>query len=364
MPMFRSPQNPHLAKDGIDYQSIIDGWSLETKSPGEIELNREGVPINSNHSAFTGTGAKDIFICGYKPNASDQSGSWIPQGMSSSGDADPSGLIDGEKWIATTQYDGSRARISLVKVSQMSGVIPYRVIMLVEPYVDPVKGANFRNIPIHAGGCVWFRNFLYVVDTDYGIRVFDMAQMKLMTGVGDQSKMGKQSDGTYHCQDYKYVVPQVARYIQTSEIQRWSFCGLDQSPDESPLLVTGEWDSAASTTNPTKVHWWLLDDVTGELVDEDGEVTPYDECLASQPGLQGMISVREDDDLIVYANGHSPYRLYKSVVAPSLAAAVPDVWYTWPSAPEGITRFPGLNEAWFMQETGNRIVYAVQFDAL
>ena len=72
--------------------------------------------------------------------------------------------------------------------------------------VYPDAKDDFKDVPVHAGGVMWYGNTLWVVDTRNGIRVFDMDNIwQVESGDGT----GKNSDGTYSAAGYKYVLPQI-----------------------------------------------------------------------------------------------------------------------------------------------------------
>ena len=79
---------------------------------------------------------------------------------------------------------------------------------------------------IHAGGMVWYGNYLYVADTANGMRVFDLRKIMdlnpdnnadvndptpdgLVSDVVDKKRIGRQSNVWYGF-GYRYVMPQVA----------------------------------------------------------------------------------------------------------------------------------------------------------
>ena len=61
---------------------------------------------------------------------------------------------------------------------------------------------------MHAGGIAWYGEWLYVVDTSHGIRVFDLGQIWQVEDGDDVGKKG----GKYSAAGYLYVLPQI-RYV-------------------------------------------------------------------------------------------------------------------------------------------------------
>lgn len=104
---------------------------------------------------------------------------WIPQGVSHVSDAnDPGTWIDAKQrvWrpLLVSWYrgkgPGARSRVSIV-----GG--PDRMTPGYS-HVELVTGADMSNVPIHAGGILWFDHYLHVVDTSVGIRVFDLNDIR------------------------------------------------------------------------------------------------------------------------------------------------------------------------------------------
>ena len=108
------------------------------------------------------------------------------------------------------------------------GPIPirYRNVLLVNPIEaadSPSKHATFAAIPAHAGGAVWFRDYLYVADSrgfddgkPGGVLVFDMTQIKEVDDSRDDLIGWSPDDEAFHALGYRYVLPQVGRYRQVA----------------------------------------------------------------------------------------------------------------------------------------------------
>lgn len=79
---------------------------------------------------------------------------------------------------------------------------------------------------IHAGGMVWYGNYLYVADTANGMRVFDLRKIMdlnpdndssvhdptpdgLVSNVVDKKRVGRQNN-VWYAYGYRYVMPQIA----------------------------------------------------------------------------------------------------------------------------------------------------------
>ncbi|MFJ1712182.1 hypothetical protein [Streptomyces sp. NPDC088260] len=121
----------------------------------------------------------------------------------------------------------------------------YRHVLLVWPYINSKDHISFDALHaregkctssvtsscaaqngIHAGGMVWYGNYLYVADTANGMRVFDLRKIMdlnpdndadvndptpdgLVSDVVDKKRVGRQSN-VWYGYGYRYVMPQVA----------------------------------------------------------------------------------------------------------------------------------------------------------
>lgn len=134
---------------------------------------------------------------------------WKPQGLTSSSDALEAGEWKGRNvwivsWYSPAEHYGS-VRVTVIDKETRK----YRHVLLVEPNEEgPVQPAtDFKPIDIHAGGIVWYGNTLWVADTTKGLRVFDLDNIWEVE-IGD--KVGKNDNGEFTAQNYRYVIPQVA----------------------------------------------------------------------------------------------------------------------------------------------------------
>ena len=124
---------------------------------------------------------------------------WVPQGISSTIDAVAEGTYEGKDgWVVTWHRDDDKS-VRVAFVDRKTG--KYRHALLVYPEADD----DFREVPVHAGGVVWYGGYLWVVDTNNGIRLFDLNNIwQVESGDG----VGKKSGGGYSAAGYKYVIPQ------------------------------------------------------------------------------------------------------------------------------------------------------------
>ncbi|RYP90849.1 hypothetical protein DL770_003034 [Monosporascus sp. CRB-9-2] len=209
-------------------------------------VNVSDVFEDGNH-AMTGSNAKLAWES--KPDFDDfNTHKWVPQGISSTADALDVGTYEGiDGWLVSWHRDDDKSvRITFINKSTKK----YRHALL----VYPEAADNFKEVPVHAGGIVWYGSTLWVVDTSNGIRVFDMSNIwQVSSGDG----VGKNVDGSYSAAGYKYVIPQIRWYKWTPSFKfRHSFIALDRtaSPDR---LILGEYQSSADL--PTRMVQYELD---------------------------------------------------------------------------------------------------------
>jgi hypothetical protein len=180
-------------------------------------------------------------------NAGDQdTTAWYPQGITTSSDAYGEGTYDGKRINLVSWYDHAEdgidkgVRISVSDLSASASAPPYRHILLVEPG-GTTSAPTFRPVNVHAGGIMWYGNLLYVADTSGGFRVFDLDHL-WQVSTGDASAVGRQSDGSYHAFDYKYVLPQTAKFTDSTaggyaQLQH-SSVSLDRTSSPDSVVVS------------------------------------------------------------------------------------------------------------------------------
>lgn len=226
---------------------------------------------------------------------------WVPQGVTGSADADDDGLWGPDKVLAVSwHYDQAKAGTTMNKgvrvsfVDRVSGM--YRHVLLVEP----TGTADFKAVPIHAGGLAWLGRYLYVADTSRGLRVFDMERI-LEVSTGQPDLVGEH-DGAYYAFDYRYVLPQVATYYQSTfppspcvpeavDALCFSSLALDRSTTPDTLVV-GEYRSGRSTAPAVDggrvVRYPVDASADRKLTLTAGKAVPYDAVTMPVSNVQGV----------------------------------------------------------------------------
>lgn len=318
------------------------------------DLNRDGVVVAST-ALSSGTDVPDVDWAFAWNSGDNNVAYWIPQGLTGSTDAADAGLVDGKRVAVTTWYYDPAAdpsspgdkgvRISLADITDPADV-SYRLLLLVEPFDDDGQ-VSFREIPIHAGGVVWFGDYLYVADTGVGFRVFDMSRIvQVSTGV---DAIGYDAgDQTFYAYSYKYVVPQVGRYRHVSECgPRYSFVALDRSTSP-PSLISGEYSSSSPAH---RVFRWPLDAATGRL--PAGTFYPSEALFMGYTHVQGAVA----HDGVFYLSTSEPPAGRGDLATTSVSG--PATVGPWVDAPEDLVYDVGSDELWGCGEAvGKRYVFS------
>jgi hypothetical protein len=363
--------------------AVIDAWDLPTRELTDMNLNRKGSLIGDpgGHAAFKGR--PDVlkrFHAGFEWQPDDgRTRPWIPQGLTGDGDSRDADE-DGRRWLAVSwhnEQDGAEKgmRMSFADVTEWNDPVRYRHVLLVDPIAAddaPSNHPSFAAIPAHAGGVVWFRNYLYVADSrgfaagkPGGLLVFDMTRLKEVDPSRDDRIGWSPAAETYYALGYRYVLPQVGRYVQVAdgngERLRWSFIGLDRT-GQARSLAMGEYTT--SDQRPGRLVWWGLDARSGRLAvspSGQGEASLARVCT-SERFLQGCHSQDAMADGAVWlsrSSGHDA--LYERPMDGGRGATREP----WADQPEGLTYSPRSDNLWCVTErAGARAVFAVKRKSL
>lgn len=286
---------------------------------------------------------------------------WIPQAVSGVSDAQQDEKWGTERPVLIGAYDSenpgrangctaSESDACNEKGIRVTFLDPatdkYRHVLLAWPYVNNPGNTSFDAVHasenpqqngIHAGGMVWYGNYLYVADTMNGVRVFDMRYIMdlnpdgdpetddptpdgLKSNVRDKRQVGRQNN-VWYSYGYRYVMPQVATWTfaatqynshtvttcQDRGAPKASYLSLDRSasPDQ---LVMGEYCRASASLPSTgRLSAFPLNDETGEIASSGGVTTVADwGNYLPQEGIQGAARYRDDfflNQSHLYSNG-------------------------------------------------------------
>jgi hypothetical protein len=157
-----------------------------------------------------------------------QTREWIPQGVSTVNDAQEDQVWGSYKGMMVSWYDdeswtGSAANPDDDHVLKKKGVRvsvlntqtgKYKHILLVQPVPLANGVMSYQPVDIHAGGMVWYGRYLYLVDTNWGIRQFSLDAIYDLVADprGDSTNkylVGYDSVANkYYSHGYRYVMAQ------------------------------------------------------------------------------------------------------------------------------------------------------------
>lgn len=295
---------------------------------------------------------------------------WYPQGITGTGDAQADDLWGSKRAILVSWYHQSKGvRISFLNPATGK----YRHVLLVEPYTNSYGNPSYRAVKIHAGGIVWYGNYLYVVDTTKGFRVFDMRYVfdlkASSNGNTTNTDLIGRHSGIYYGHGYRYVMPQVGAWTvpgeqtgstcEPSGPPRFSFVGLDRStvPDS---LITGEYCNPPNPEDdPTlygRMARWPLDASTGQLkTSSDGRVYASEAYRVPKAHAQGALALNGTWYIMTSAGSTNNGKLYKGRPGET------PTYRTAGIGPEDLYYWPARNELWSLTEyPGMRVLYAVR----
>lgn len=375
-----------LSGDGWSFllrMLITRGWGMDVVSPGDVYLSRRGDRIDSDDPRLDSNqgwgileGIRDgldfwdaasLFASGFAFQDDDQSDpEWFPQGLTGTADADPSGEVDGEKFLLVAWYrdvawepEDPHSIVSLVNVSSMDDVT-YRHLLLVNPVMNDDGVPSFESVDSHCGGIVWFGRWLYVA-TNSQLLLFDMEAISDLKPQNEDylssDKMGYH-DGIYHARGYRYIVPLFAVYtIEDNGLGKYfDTLGLDRSTD-APRLVAAAYVNDDSELDEAVVVFFDLDESTGLLETTAGYIEASDAAWTGEKYVQG-----------VQARGDTVWLCLSSEVNKLLVREVGASGgseYHWAYGGEGLTYSQKSDNLWNVTEfEGKRICFCVKRDSV
>ncbi|GCD95984.1 hypothetical protein [Embleya hyalina] len=188
---------------------------------------------------------------------------WVPQGIAVSGEANISGSVQNHRaiiasWTRNTDnvpasetdtpaFGHNDMRLAFVNYDDENAprfrwVLPVQV-------GQGGSGLTMTPTPGHGGGLAWYANFVFMTDTNGGIRVFDINRIRAVetgTNVGCSATSCTAGKHTY-------VMPQVAYYRDNTSLT-FDSLALDRSstPDS---LVAGEYRQASDSLTTRVVRF-------------------------------------------------------------------------------------------------------------
>ncbi|WP_159106677.1 hypothetical protein [Streptomyces rishiriensis] len=227
---------------------------------------------------------------------------WLPQSVTSSGDADNDGMWGNDKVIlsgwgqngaTTTDHMG---RIAFIDANNPAA-FKYRWVL---PVVPLDGGTDYRALKTHLGGMVWNQDKLIVTswekDADNNVMyVFDMK--RILQATVDSSTVGKVTGG-WSAGGYQYVMPAIGAYslaggacssVDDDSRPCFGSISLDRSSVPDSLVAT-EWFSSGGT-QPARIWRYDFGSDPGYLAtDAGGHVNATKAYETKAVGLQGVLS--------------------------------------------------------------------------
>ncbi|GAA0524199.1 hypothetical protein GCM10011581_44870 [Saccharopolyspora subtropica] len=316
---------------------------------------------------------------------------WMPQGVTTVADANDDQQVGGKQALLVSWYDKGTDPIKGVRVSFLDpATSKYRHVLLVYPYINSNGNPSYEAVTtpqagngnsVHAGGTAWYGNYLYVVDTARGIRIFDMRTI-FDLGAADNGDTSNKAlvgrhDNMYHGFGYRYVMPQVAGWSNPEGVvdhpgdykctatgrQRYSYVSLDRSTSPHTLL-TGEYCADQHNANLNgRVARWNLATTGLPAPDSDGTWRATSAYRLPKPRVQGVTAAAGRWYLST-SNGQNNAGNFQAAVpdkdtgagvlttdGPNRAVAI---------GVEDLSYWPGNNEVWTVTEhPGKRVLYSV-----
>jgi hypothetical protein len=331
---------------------------------------------------------------------------WLPQSVTTSGDADNDGKWGDDKvilsgWTHNDHKPGEpKAEQGMARVAFIDANDPnhlkYRWVLL----VAPVDGGNsFGAVRSHVGGMVWYQDKLIVTAQNHAkynnaLFVFDMH--RILRANVNSSAVGKVSGG-FSAHGYQYVLPAIGSYQLTggqctdgndNGTPCFASISLDRT-SEPDSLVANEWFSSGGT-QPARVwryYYSTASNRTGLLGANADHLVNADEAYETKAvGLQGVISHKpagasEADWYVDYAPGsrgkHGTLWRQNTSGAKAAKCGSSQSYACWGQHTESMSYWQGTGELWTLTEwaadkdngwTGTpipeRVLYAVPLSAV
>ena len=212
---------------------------------------------------------------------------WMPQGITTSFDAHGEPRADGPATVLVSWYArdaAGRDAACRISVLERSEGVRYAHVRLVRTHRPWWRGRpHLRQVPVHAGGVLWWGSTLLVASTRAGLLTFDLDDIAL----GD---------------DGAFVLPQsgacMAREERGQRPLRYSFLSLDRCDEDRPWLVVGEYRRSGTGA---RIARFALDPRTGLPVDG-----PAQELLT--PGTASMQGATRVDGTYYVSASHGATR--------------------------------------------------------
>ena len=343
------------------YSSIIAKLDAVLPKADVADVVRDG-----NRPAASCTASASNRLASFCWNSGDDDTPlWVPQGLTSTADADASGSYHGVtalvgSWHDDGDYAGTRGvRLSFVNYSNPSAPT-YRHVLLVTPSTTSAGKPTYGQVNLHAGGLFWYGNYIYLAATDGGLRVFDLNHIYKASTTND-SAIGLQSDGSYQAFNYAYVLPQAFQYDRSSAggytNLTYSFVSVDRTSSPHSFVV-GEY--AYPGTGTRLVRFPLNQSTFKPSESSDGYVHGTQAYNVSVTSMQGAVSINGKYYLSTSDGASNKGDLATFTPGGSVVMHTD----TLPIGCEDLSYWPGKDQLWSVTEyQGSRSIFAVRASA-
>ncbi|SDZ29393.1 hypothetical protein SAMN05421504_11221 [Amycolatopsis xylanica] len=312
------------------------------------------------------------------------SAAWVPQGITTSGDADNDGMWGNDKillsgWHGTETLNRyNDARVMVVNYNKPAAPA-FRMAYLAVPNST---GTDFSAAKAHMGGMAWYGDKIYVTavgSTSTAIRVFSTKHILQMTDSSDS--IGKNPSG-YSAYGYKYAMMQIGYYSyaggacsMSSDTGVPCFSSLSLDRSTSPAsLVTTEYFSDQS------LHGRLFryDMGSDYLLDANssGSVAATEAYRSQVGNMQGVLA-HNGKWYVAHSSATQAGQLWTQTKSSSNSATCgsPSTTACWATHPESLTYDWSTGLVWSQAEwstadcaaanqTCGRAIFAVPLTAL
>ncbi|WP_328995499.1 hypothetical protein OG394_12830 [Kribbella sp. NBC_01245] len=272
---------------------------------------------------------------------------WIPQGVTGSGDASPTGTVGGKRVVLASWHnaDDTAIRVSFLDLATLK----YRHVLLVEP----TSNGNFAAIAGHGHGLFWAGNKLVVATGGSVLRVFDLTHIwRTDTSTGE---VGLGTDGKFHARWHAFALPQLGAYwyagggcANTTGVKP---CFASLAIDHGGSFVAVE----HTTRGGGRIVRWPLDQATGlPRAGTDGAVRALEAFNSPVWGMQGAVA--SGNKFVIagvcpeYADNIGDGVDYPSCLHRGTGGASTSTWTKAPKNTENLSHWPATNELWLLSE--------------
>ncbi len=299
---------------------------------------------------------------------------WYPQGITGSGDADPTGLVDGKRLVAASWHgsNDAYARVSIADYTKPSAGVLYHHLLLVRPVRNADGTVNYTQVKAHADGLMWLGNLLFVANGRQ-LEVYSLDHIwQMLTTTADAGVVGLTATGAY-ARWNAYALPMIGEYYTTptpgtacASVSGTTPClnSISLAPDRKSFITAEYYQPSAAGG---RVVRWPLGTQTGLPQVNDGTMTQATEAFTSPIWhMQGAAT----DGTAFYIAGDCPGGVSEfthGCIHKALPDQAPHVLTTAPPLLENLSYWPGTGELWGINEvvpsatypTGARVVFKI-----